>query len=172
MGLTPSGGVIMGARSGDLDPGVLAYLMRAKKFDAAGLEDLVNHRSGLLGISGISSDMRHLHQVASSQADARLAISMFCSSVAKQVASMITVLEGVDMIVFTGGIGENDGAARAAICGRLAWMGIKLDDARNGSASDAISDTASRCLVRVLPPREEEQIACHTWELLSNTVRS
>jgi acetate kinase len=172
MGLTPSGGVIMGTRSGDLDPGVLAYLMREKKFDAVRLEELINHRSGLLGISGISSDMRRLHEVASSEADARLAIEMFCASVAKQLAAMITVLEGVDMIVFTGGIGENDGEARAAICGRLAWMGIRLDDDWNGSTGDLISDPASRCLVRVLPPREEEQIARHTWELLSNGVRS
>jgi acetate kinase len=172
MGLTPTGGVIMGTRSGDLDPGVLAYLVREQKLGAAGLEELVNHRSGLLGISGISSDMRHLHEAASSNADAQLAIGMFCSSVAKQVAAMITVLDGVDMIVFTGGIGENDGKTRATICGRLAWMGIKLDDARNGSGSDPISDPASRCLVRVLAPREEEQIARHTWALLSDGVGS
>ncbi len=115
--------------------------MRERKFDAARLEDLINHRSGLLGISGISSDMRRRHEVASFEADARLAIRMFSSSVAKQVAAMITVLEGVDMVVFTGGIGENNGEVRAAICGRLAWMGIKLDDARNRSAGDPISDS-------------------------------
>lgn len=172
MGLTPTGGVIMGARSGDLDPGVLAYLLREKKFDGARLEELVNHRSGLLGISGISSDMRQLQHVASSEPDARLAIEMFCSSVAKQVAAMITVLEGVDMIVFTGGIGENDCETRAAICGRLAWMGIKLDEFRNRSGSDPIGDPTSRCLVRVLPPREEEQIARHTWELMSSSLTS
>ncbi len=97
---------------------------------------------------------------------------MFCSSVAKQVAAMITVLEGVDTIVFTGGIGENDDKARATICGRLAWMGIKLDEARNGSGSDPISDPASRCAVRVLPPREEEQIARHTWALLPDRFGS
>ncbi len=88
MGLTPTGGVIMGTRTGDLDPGVLTYLLRERKFDAARLEELVDHRSGLLGISGVSSDMRRLHEVASSNADARLAIRMFGYSVAKQVAAM------------------------------------------------------------------------------------
>lgn len=170
MGLTPTGGVIMGTRSGDLDPGVLAFLLREKNFDAATLEELVNHRSGLLGISGVSSDMRHLRDVAPSEPGARLAISMFCASIAKVVAAMITVLEGVDTIVFTGGIGENDHETRAAICRRLAWMGIELDDVRNRSASNPISDPTSRCRVRVLPPREEEQIARHTWELLSKSL--
>ena len=98
----------MGTRSGDLDPGVLVYLIREKKFDGAMLEDLVDHRSGLLGISGVGSDMRRLREAASSNADARLAIEMFCYSVRKQVAAMIAALGGVDMIVFTGGIGEND----------------------------------------------------------------
>lgn len=172
MGLTPTGGIVMGSRCGDLDPGVLAYLVREKKYDAAQLEALVDHRSGLLGISGVSSDMRRLRDAASSQADARLAIDMFCSSAAKQIAAMITVLDGVDMIVFSGGIGEHDPETRAAICGRLAWMGITLDAARNASGSDTVSDAASRCVVRVLPPREEEQIARHTWELLSTRAES
>ena len=87
MGLTPTGGVIMGTRSGDLDPGVLVYLMREKKFDAAMLEELVDRRSGLLGISGVGSDMRRLQEAASSNADARLAVQMFCYSVCKQVAA-------------------------------------------------------------------------------------
>jgi acetate kinase len=106
MGLTPTGGVIMGTRSGDLDPGVLVYLLREKKFDAAMLEELVDRRSGLLGISGVGSDMRQLHEAASSNADARLAIAMFCYSVRKQVAAMIAALGGVELLVFTGGIGE------------------------------------------------------------------
>ena len=169
MGLTPTGGVIMGTRSGDIDPGVLIYLLREKKFDAATLETLVDHRSGLLGISGVSSDMRRLHEAAPSNADARLAIGMFCYSVAKQVAAMITALEGVDMIVFTGGIGENDGESRAAICRRLAWMGIRLDEARNGLGADPIGDPASRCAVRVLASREDDQIARHTWELIAKS---
>ncbi len=165
MGLTPTGGVIMGTRSGDLDPGVLVYLMREKKFDAAMLEELVDHRSGLLGISGVGSDMRRLREAASSNADARLAIQMFCYSVRKQVAAMIAALDGVDLVVFTGGIGENDGEARAAICGGLSWIGVSLDEARNRSAKNPINDPASRCPVLVLASQEDEQIARHTWAL-------
>ena len=171
MGLTPTGGVIMGTRSGDLDPGVLTYLMREKHFDAARLEDLVDHRSGLLGISGVGSDMRQLREAAASNADARLAIQLFCYSVAKQVAAMIAALRGVDVIVFTGGIGENDAQARASICGALAWMGIRIDDARNRSTADLISDATSRCVVRVLVSQEDDQIARHTWELMPENPR-
>ncbi len=167
MGLTPTGGVIMGTRSGDLDPGVLLYLMREKKFDAAMLEDLVDHRSGLLGISGVGSDMRRLHAVAASNADARLAIEMFCYSVRKQVAGMIAALDGVDMLVFTGGIGENDAQVRAAICSGLSWMGVSLDEARNRAADNPINDSASCCAVRVLASREDEQIARHAQALFN-----
>ena len=124
----------MGTRSGDLDPGVLLYLLRTKNMDAGTLEGLVDHRSGLLGISGVSSDMRRLHEAASSNADARLAIEMFCYSVRKQVAGMIAALGGVDMLVFTGGIGENDAEVRAKVCDGLTWAGVGLDDARNRTA--------------------------------------
>jgi acetate kinase len=165
MGLTPTGGVIMGTRSGDLDPGVLVYLMREKKFDAARLEQLVDRGSGLLGISGIGSDMRRLHEAASANADARLAVQMFCYSVRKGVAAMIAALDGVDLIVFTGGIGENDVTARAAICAGLSWAGVSLDEARNRSANNPISAPTSRCAVRVLASQEDEQIARHTWML-------
>lgn len=163
MGLTPTGGVIMGTRSGDLDPGVLVYLMREKKFGAAMLEELVDRRSGLLGISGVSSDMRLLHEAASSNADARLAVQMFRYSVRKQVAAMIAALDGVDLIVFTGGIGENDDEARAAICDGLSWIGVRLDDARNKAADNPINDPSSRCSVLVLASQENERIARHTW---------
>lgn len=146
MGLTPAGGVVMGTRSGDLDPGVLVYLMREKKYDAARLEDLVDRRSGLLGISGLASDMRRLHEASGSSPDARLAIRIFCYSARKQIAAMIAALDGIDLLVFTGGIGENDAEVRAAICGGLSWIG-KLD-------------------VRVLPSREDEQIARHVGALI------
>jgi acetate kinase len=170
MGLTPTGGVIMGTRSGDLDPGVLIYLMREKKFDAGMLEELVDHRSGLLGISGVGSDMRRLHEAAPSNARAHLAIQMFCYSVRKQVAAMIAALDGVDLVVFTGGIGENDGEARAAICSGLSWIGVSLDEARNRSATNPVNDAASRCLVQVLASQEDEQIARHSWALLAQSL--
>ncbi len=165
MGLTPTGGVIMGTRSGDLDPGVLVYLAREKSMDAAMLEDLIDRHSGLLGISGVNSDMRQLHQNAPSNPDAQLAIDMFCYSVRKQIAAMVAVLEGVDLIVFTGGIGENDKHVRASICVGLAWAGISLDETRNRTADNPISDPKSLCKVLVLPSREDEQIARHSWAL-------
>ncbi len=167
MGLTPTGGLIMGTRSGDLDPGVLVHLLREKKLDAAGLEALVDHGSGLLGISGVSSDMRRLHEAAISNPDARLAIQMFCYAVRKQIAAMTAVLGGIDLLVFTGGIGENDAAVRSEICSGLAWIGVSLDEARNSSASNPIEDGASRCLVQVLASQEDEQIARHAWALVA-----
>jgi acetate kinase len=158
MGLTPSGGVIMGTRSGDLDPGVLIYLMREKQLDAAMLEDLIDHRSGLVGISGLSSDMRSLQGAASSNPAARLAIDMFCYSVRKAIAAMIAVLGGVDVIVFTGGIGENDHEVRASICAGLSWAGI---------SSCTTQDLAtSQSSVKILASQEDEQIARHTRSLL------
>jgi acetate kinase len=148
MGLTPTGGVIMGTRSGDLDPGILVYLAREKGFNAAMLEDLVDHKSGLQGISGIAGDMRVLRKAASSNADARLAIAMFCYSVRKQVAAMVAALEGIDRLVFTGGIGEHDAEARAEICAGLAWAGVQA---------------------AVLPSQEDEQIVRHTRALIATS---
>jgi acetate kinase len=165
MGLTPTGGVIMGTRSGDLDPGVLVYLMREKNFDAAMLEELVDHRSGLFGVSGVGSDMRRLQEAASSNPDARLAIQMFCYSVRKQIAAMIAALGGLDLLVFTGGIGENDFEVRSAICGGLSWFGVSLDSARNRAGESPVSDPTSSCAVRVLPSQEDDEIARHTWAL-------
>ena len=159
----------MGTRAGDLDPGVLIYLMRGRKFDTGRLEELVDHCSGLLGISGISNEMRRLHEAASSNAHAQLAIRMFCSSVARQAAAMIVALDGLDMIVFTGGIGENDGAVRSAICGHLAWMGVKLDEGHNCANARSINDPASRRAVQVLVPQEDQRIARHTWKIKSGS---
>ena len=143
MGLTPSGGIIMGTRSGDLDPGVLIYLMREKKLDVAQLEQLIDHQSGLLGISGVASDMRKLHQAEPGNADARLAIEMFCQAARKQIAAMAAVLEGVDLVVFTGGIGEHDGAVRERIVNGLRWLNLEGK-------------------VRALTSQEDEQIALLT----------
>lgn len=167
MGLTPSGGVIMGTRSGDLDPGVLVYLMREKELDAARLEALVDQRSGLLGISGLSGDMRRLHEAAASNRDARLAIDMFCHSVRKHVAAMGAVLGGLDMLVFTGGVGENDAQVRTEVCAGLSWIGVSLNESRNSAASNPVSSFTSRCQVLVLLSQEDEQIARHTWALLA-----
>ncbi len=148
MSLTPSGGVIMGTRSGDLDPGVLIYLMREKRLDASALEDLIDRQSGLLGISEISGDMRRLHEAAPANEDARLGIAMFCASVRKEIAAMTAVLGGVDKIVFTGGIGENDVAIRDAIRDGLSWLG-------------------AGCAFTVLVSQEDEQIARHSYALVT-----
>lgn len=151
MGLTPSGGVVMGSRSGDLDPGVLIYLLREQGLDAAALETLIDKRSGLLGISGIASDMRALH--GSTDPRAALAVAMFCYSVRKQIGAMVAALGGVDVLVFTGGIGEHDPIVRATIRDGLTWAGL-------GNSAEA----ANR--VRILPAQEDEQIACHTHDIL------
>lgn len=170
MGLTPAGGVMMGTRSGDLDPGVLLYLLREKKIDVNSLDEMINHRSGLLGVSGQSADMRDLQESSAVNADARLAVQMFCYSVQKQVAAMISVLDGIDMLVFTGGIGENHASVRSGICKGLSWMGVHLDEVRNGSKSHfvkkSIGNDKSRCRVAVLESLEDEQIVHHSRELI------
>ena len=166
MGLTPSGGLMMGTRSGDLDPGVLVYLAREQGFDANKLEDLVDHHGGLAGISGLDGDMRTLHAAAASNADAALAIRMFCYAVRKQLAAMWAVLDGVDAIVFTGGIGEHDAVVRAEVCIGLSSLGVQLDEARHRALANPISSDRSSCLVHVLPSLEDEQIARHTGALV------
>ena len=165
MGLTPTGGLIMGTRSGDLDPGVLVHLMRKMKWDAAAIEDLVDHRSGLLGVSGLSSDMRELHAAAGSNSQAGLAIDMFCYAAAKEIGAMCVAMGGVDQIVFTGGIGEHDGLVRAQVCAKLSFLGVDLDEERNQIGVGLITRDSSGCSVQVLPSQEDEQIARHTWEL-------
>ena len=172
MGLTPSGGVLMGTRSGDLDPGVLMYLVRERDFGAAQLEALVDHRSGLLGISGSSSDVRVLRDAARDDPRAGLAIRMFCQSVAGAIAGMITRLEGLDMLVFTGGIGENDAATRAEVCASLRWMGIRLDPERIPALDGVVQAADSRCAIRVLPSRENEQMARHALSVFSRSAGS
>ncbi len=168
MGLTPSGGLIMGTRSGDLDPGVLVYLAREQGFDARMLEDLVDHRSGLIGISGLDSDMRTLHAAAASNENAALAVHMFCYAVRKQLAAMWVVLDGVDAIVFTGGIGEHDTAVRAEVCAGLSSLGVRLDEARHRGLANPVSSEGSTCQVLVLPSLEDEQIARHTHALVGH----
>jgi len=162
MGLTPTGGLIMGTRTGDLDPGILVYLAREKRFGAEMLEDLVDRCGGLLGISGVASDMRSLHAAAPLNADASLAIDMFCYAARKQLAGMVAALHGVDLLVFTGGIGEHDSRVRAEVCCGLSWLGIELDETFNMCNAPLISTSASRCRVQVLPSLEDAQIASQT----------
>jgi acetate kinase len=155
MGMTPTGGIVMGTRTGDLDPGVLVYLARERRFDAAMLADLVDRHGGLLAVSGRSADMRELHAAAATDANARLAIDLFCYSAAKAIAAMSVVLDGAQLLLFTGGIGEHDSLVRAAICARLSSIGVRL------------GDPAATCVVQVLPSQEDAEIARQTWQLCS-----
>jgi acetate kinase len=158
MGLTPTGGVMMGTRTGDIDPGVLIHLIRSRGSDPIELERLLDKQSGLLGVSGLSGDMRVLHE-SPDDADAQLAVTMFCRSAAKQIAAMMTALGGADAIVFTGGIGEHDAIVRRRICDDLSWAGVAL--AVNCEETD---DGGCHAITR--PSREEEQIARHMRVLL------
>lgn len=160
MGLTPSGGMAMATRSGDLDPGVLIYLLREKGYDAAALEELVDHRSGLLGISGISGDLRELHKAKS--ADARLAIAIFCLSAAKQIAGMVVTLGGIDALAFTGGIGEHDAVIRQAIGMHLGALGVRITPDGSSDSTSRIDAAGSICQVHIFPSLEDEEIARHT----------
>jgi acetate kinase len=160
MGATPNGGLVMGSRCGDIDPGTLVLLMRQQGLGAQAMEQLIDQQSGLLGISGLSADLRALHDAAATQPDAQLAVDMFSYLAAKHLAAMAAVLQGVDAIVFTGGIGQHDARVRGAICNRLGFMGVQLDAALNQQgAAGLVSRPASACAVWVLPSLEDEQMA-------------
>jgi acetate kinase len=166
MGLTPTGGIIMGTRTGDLDPGVLLYILKTNGADVEGLEKLVDKRSGLLGISGVSSDMRALHAAAAENPQARLAIEMFARVVKKAIAGYVAILGGLDLLVFTGGIGEHDPVAREKICGGMECFGLRLDPVANQRSVGSISGAGSTVQVRVVTSDEETQIARIVFGLL------
>jgi acetate kinase len=165
MGFTAVDGLMMGTRCGALDPGVLLYLMDTEGLDARGLEALVYKQSGLLGVSGISPDMRELR--ASTAPAAAEAISLFVYRVVREIGSLAAALGGVDGIVFTGGIGENDAAARAEIVAGCRWLGLVLDEARNSQGPGQISADDSSVTAWVVPTDEEGMIARHTRDLLA-----
>jgi acetate kinase len=162
MGLTPTGGVMMGTRTGDLDPGILIYLQREKGYDAARLERLVDAESGLVGVSELTSDMKTLLAKRNSDPRAAEAIAMFCLSIRKEIGAFAAVLGGLDILVFTGGIGERAPAVREEICRDLGHLGARLDPVRNNAGEDIISAAQSACLVRVVATNEELMIARHT----------
>jgi acetate kinase len=160
MGFSTLDGLVMGSRCGALDPGVLIYLMR-QGMDASALEDMLYSRAGLLGVSGISADMRVL--LTSKSAEASNAVDLFVFRAAREAAALISSMGGVDAIVFTAGIGENSPDIRRRICERLAWLGLALDPAANLENRLAIHATSSRVRVWVLPTDEEQMIAHHTF---------
>jgi acetate kinase len=159
MGFTPAGGLVMGTRAGDLDPGVAWFLMRAGNLSPDAFNDLVNLQSGLVGISEGSSDMRDLLAREAADSRARDAVTLFCYQARKWLGAYAVVLGGLDTVVFAGGIGENAPPVRARICAALEFLGIELDTARNDSSAAVISSAGSRVAVRVMRTDEESMIA-------------
>jgi acetate kinase len=177
MGLTPTGGIISGTRTGDIDPGVLLFILRKiaetamSAAEAADrLETVASKKAGLLGVSELSNDMRDLRDaIKEGNAKARLAVDKFTWTIAKWIGSYVAELNGLDMLVFTGGIGENDIASRAEICTGLGALGIVLDPVRNNVRGEAvISAESSPVTVRVIPPAEDLIIVNHVVRLLGN----
>jgi acetate kinase len=173
MGLTPTGGIPMGTRTGDLDPGVVLFLARSGKLDTNHLESVLNHESGLLGLSSTtnapgSSDLRELTATANQGSPAaNQALAIFCRSIAKTVASYAAVLGGLDTLVFTGGIGEHSALVREQVCRQLAFLGITIDSAANQRHTPAISQPDSPIHVQIIPADEDGRIAHHVNALLA-----
>jgi acetate kinase len=165
MGFTAVDGLMMGTRCGALDPGVLLYLMQERGLDAAGIEDLIYRRSGLLGVSGISSDMRTLRR--SKAPEAAEAIALFVYRIVREIGSLAAALGGLDGLVFTAGIGEHDPATRADVAAGCGWLGVKLDAARNAKGGGRISAPGAPVSAWVVPTDEERMIARYTSQALA-----
>ena len=177
MGLSPTGGIISGSRTGDIDPGVLLFMLRKIAEDGVSateaadrLENEVSKRAGLLGLSGMSNDMRILRQaVRDGNPQAKLAVDKFVFEIVKTIGSFAMELDGLDMLVFTGGIGENDVYSRAHICEGLATLGIELDAPSNEQCARVISSESSKVKVCVIPPAEDLMIVNHVIRLLGES---
>jgi len=166
MGFSATGGLMMGTRSGDLDPGILLYLMYEKGYDASSLENLLDKHAGLVGVSGISPDMKTLLDQRDKEPHAAEAVELFCYTARKFIGALAAVLGGLDSLVFTGGIGERAGPVRWMICHGLDHLGIRLDPHQNDADAAVISSKDSPCLVRVISTNEDLMIARHTQRLL------
>jgi acetate kinase len=166
MGFTALDGLPMGTRSGAIDPGVLLYLMDQRHMDARAIETLLYTKSGLLGVSGISSDMRKL--LESSDPRARLAVDLYVYRISRELGSLAAALGGVDALVFTAGIGENSAAIRERVCRDAAWLGIRIDATANRRGGPRISTPDSRVSAWVIPTNEELMIARHTQRLVAS----
>jgi acetate kinase len=159
MAFTPAAGLVMSTRSGDLDPGLAAYLARTEGMTAAQFDEMINHKSGLLGVSEISPDVRDLVQREETDPRAKDAIALFCYQAKKWIGAFAAALEGLDTLVFAGGIGENSALVRARICAGLGFLGIELDPPRNEAGAPVISTESSAATVRVMHTDEELYIA-------------
>ena len=167
MGFTPTGGLMMGTRSGDLDPGVLVYLVQSKGMRHDALSKLVNQEAGLLGVSGVSADMQDLLSKEETDAGAAEAVNLFCYQARKFLGALAAVLGGLDTLVFTAGIGEHAAPVRERICAGLDYLGIELDPQRNQVSAPIISRDDSRVTVRVMKTDEDLMIARHTVRVIS-----
>jgi acetate kinase len=159
MGFTPTAGLVMSTRSGELDPGLAPYLARTEQMTTKQFYEMVNHKSGLLGVSETSSDMRDLLDHEKSDVRAAEAVALFCYQAKKWIGAYAAALGGLDTLVFAGGIGENASPVRSRICEGLNFLGIELDESRNAEAAPVISTDASRVMVRVIRTDEELMIA-------------
>jgi acetate kinase len=166
MAFTALDGLVMGTRCGPLDPGVLLHLMDAYGMDARAIEDLLYRKSGLLGVSGVSSDMRDLHN--SSEPAAAEAVSLFVYRLVREIASAAAAMGGMDALVFTGGIGENDVAVRKEVAEGCRWLGLEVDEMLNAVGYDKISKETSRVSAWIIPTNEEYMVAQHTAEVISS----
>jgi acetate kinase len=166
MGFTPAGGLMMGTRPGDLDPGVLLYLLVARGMTPAAVNDLANRDAGLLGVSGISEDMRDLLEREAADAQAAEAITLFCYQARKYLGALAAVLGGLDTLVFTAGIGENAPAVRLRVCEGFDFLGIQIDAHRNEAHAPVISREGSSATVRVMKTDEDLMVARHTRDLM------
>ena len=174
MGMTPLEGLVMGTRSGDFDPAIIDFIAAKEGLSAAEIESLVNKQSGLLGLSGLTNDMRELLAEAAENGDrrARLAIDIFCYRAAKYIGSYLAAMNGADAIIFTGGIGENSPEVRRLICEKLSWMGIEIEQELNekfvsSGGEGIISKGTTQLKVYVIPTNEELLIARDTARLIS-----
>ncbi len=165
MGFTAVDGLPMGTRSGSLDPGVVLYLMDELKMDARAIEKLLYQQSGLLGVSGVSSDMRTL--LASDEPRAKFAVELLVYRIGRELGSLAAALGGLDALVFTAGIGEHSAAIRERVCRAAAWLGVELDPAANAAGGPRLSTADSRVAAWVIPTDEELMIARHTRRLLN-----
>ena len=170
MGFTPAGGLVMGTRTGDLDPGVASFLTRSGQMTPARYHEMVNHEAGLLGVSETSSDMRDLLPREADDVRAAEAVELFCYQAKKWVGAFTAALGGLDTLVFSAGIGERSAPIRARICEGLGFLGIELDAARNTANAPVISTDAGRVAVRVIPTDEEQMIARAAARLLGLTA--
>ncbi len=166
MAFTPAAGLVMSTRSGDIDPGLPSFLARSEGMAPSRFDHLINHESGLLGISETSSDMRDLLKQEAADKRAAEAIDLFCYQAKKWIGAYAAVLEGLDTLVFAGGIGENAPPVRARICGGLGFLGMELDPSRNEAQVDVISTEGSRCVVRIIRTNEELMIARSVGQVL------